>query len=49
MRIHLRLSQLRKLLQSEPLKLPITFKGEDFTDKEFSVFLKLLLQAEERG
>ncbi len=46
MRIRLRLSQLEKILQSEPLKLPITFKGEDFTDKEFSMFLKLLQQAE---
>lgn len=46
MRIRLRLSQLQKVLHSEPLKLPITFKGEDFTDKEFSVFLKLLQQAE---
>jgi hypothetical protein len=38
MRIRLRLSQLQKV--------PITFKGEDFTDKELSVFLKLLQQAE---
>lgn len=46
MRIRLRLSQLQKVLQSEPLKLPITFKIEDFTYKEYSVFQKLLQQAE---
>lgn len=46
MRIRLRLSQLQKVLQTEPIKFPITFKGEDFTDKELSVFLKLLQQAE---
>lgn len=46
MRIRLRLSQFQKVLQTEPLKLPITFKGEDFTDKELSEFLKLLQQAE---
>ncbi|MBP6755785.1 MAG: hypothetical protein KA210_06530 [Bacteroidia bacterium] len=46
MRLRLRLSQLQKVLHSEPLKLPITFKREDFTDKELSVLLKLLQQAE---
>lgn len=46
MRLRLRLSQLQKVLHSEPLKLPITFKCEDFTDKELSVLLKLLQQAE---
>lgn len=48
MRIKLNLSQLAKILQSEPLKLPITFKDEDFTSKEFSMFQKLL-QSKERG
>jgi hypothetical protein len=46
MRVTLSLSQLKKILQTEPIKFPITFKGEDFTDKELSVFLKLLQQAE---
>lgn len=46
MRIRLRLSQLQKVLHSEPLKLPITFKGEDFTAKEIKEFQKLLQRAE---
>jgi hypothetical protein len=46
MRIRLRLSQLQKVLQTERLKFPIRFKGEDFTDQELSVFQKLLQRAE---
>lgn len=46
MRIRLRLSQLQKVLQTERLKLPIRFKGEDFTDQELSMFQKLLQRAE---
>jgi hypothetical protein len=48
MRIKLRLSQLKRVLTSEPLKLPICFKMEDLTDVEFSEFQKLL-QSKERG
>lgn len=48
MRIVLTLSQLKRILKAEPLKLPIRFKEVDFTDKEFSEFQKLL-QSEERG
>ena len=48
MRIKLTLSQLKQILQTERLKFPITFKGEDFTDKEFTEFQQLL-QSEERG
>jgi hypothetical protein len=48
MRLKITLFQLEKVLETEPLKLPITFRGEDFTDKEFLVFLKLL-QSGERG
>jgi len=48
MKIKLTLSQLKKILQTERLKLPITFKGADFTYDEFSEFQKLL-QSEERG
>lgn len=48
MRIRLRLSQLQKVLQTERLKYPIRFKGEDFTDNEFSEFSRLL-QSKERG
>jgi hypothetical protein len=48
MKIRLKLSQLKRILVSEPLKLPINFKMEDFNDKEFSEFQKLL-QSKERG
>ncbi|WP_157492646.1 hypothetical protein [Flavobacterium sp. TAB 87] len=48
MTITLKLSQLQRILKSEPLKLPIRFKMEDFTDMEFSMFQKLL-QSKERG
>lgn len=48
MRIKLTLSQLKKILQTERLKFPITFKGEDFTYDEFSEFQKLLQQSEKR-
>jgi hypothetical protein len=48
MRIRLRLSQLKKVLYTEYLKFPVSFKGEDFTAKELKEFQKLL-QSEERG
>lgn len=48
MKIIISLSQLKKILKSECLKYPITFKGENFTENEFSEFQKLL-QSEERG
>lgn len=48
MRIRLTLSQLKRILASEPLKYPISFKKEDLTDVEFSEFQKLL-QMKERG
>ena len=48
MRIRLSLSQLKKVLQTERLKFPISFKGEYFTEKELKVFQKLL-QSKERG
>lgn len=49
MRVTLSLSQLKKILQTEPIKYPISFKGEDFTNQELKEFQKLLKQAEERG
>jgi hypothetical protein len=49
MRVTLSLSQLKKILKKEPIKFPISFKGEDFTDQELKEFQKLLQQAEERG
>lgn len=42
MRITLTLSQIKKILQTERLKFPITFKGDDFTHDEFEVFQGLL-------
>jgi hypothetical protein len=49
MKITLSLSQFKKVLQKEPIKFPIRFKGEDFTNQELKEFQKLLQQAEERG
>jgi hypothetical protein len=46
MRIRLRLTQLQKVLQTEPIKYPISFNGKDFTAKEIKEFQKLLQQAE---
>lgn len=48
MRIRITLSQFKKILQTERLKFPITFKGTDFTYDEFLEFQKIL-QSEERG
>lgn len=48
MKIKLTLSQLKKILQSERLKFPISFKGANFTEKELSEFQKLL-QQKKRG
>ena len=47
MRIRLKLSQLKRILTSQPLKLPICFKMEDLTDVEFSEFQKLLQSKEQ--
>ena len=49
MRITLTLSQLIKILQTEPIKFPIRFKGADFTPDELKMFQKILQQAERRG
>ena len=49
MKVIISLTQLAKILQTERLKFPISFKGEDFTDQELKEFQKLLQQAEERG
>jgi hypothetical protein len=49
MRVTLTLSQLKKILRTERIKFPISFKGENFTDQELKEFLKLLQHAEERG
>lgn len=46
MKIKLTLSQLKHILETERLKFPITFKGEDFNDKELKEFQKLLQQNE---
>ena len=48
MRIKLTLSQLKQILKTERLNYPVTFKGADFTDKEFTEFQQLL-QSQERG
>lgn len=48
MRIKLTLSQLRKILKTERLKLPIYFEVENFTDEELKAFSQML-QQKERG
>jgi hypothetical protein len=48
MRIKLNLSQLKKIIRSEPLKFPINYNSKDFTDQEFSEFLKLIQQSMKR-
>ena len=45
MKITLSLSQLKKVLQSEPIKFPLSFRGENFTEKEFNDLLDLLQTA----
>lgn len=45
MKITLSLSQLKKVLQSEPIKFPLSFSGENFTEKEFNELLDLLQTA----
>jgi hypothetical protein len=45
MKITLSLSQLKKVLQSEPIKFPLSFRGENFTEKEINDLLDLLQTA----
>lgn len=45
MKITLSLSQLKKVLQSEPIKFPVSFKGENFIEKELNDLLDLLQTA----
>ncbi|WP_268849219.1 hypothetical protein [Flavobacterium aestivum] len=42
MKIKFKLSQLKQILKSERLKVPVIFNAEDFTDKEFLELLRLL-------
>ncbi len=48
MKMKITLSQFKNILKTEPLKFPITFKGEDFTFNEFAEFQNLL-QQKKRG
>ena len=45
MKITLSLSQFKKVLKSEPIKFPVSFKGENLTDKELNDLLDLLQNA----
>jgi hypothetical protein len=49
MKITLSLSQFKKVLKSEPVKFPVSFRGENFTNQELKEFQKVLQKAEERG
>ncbi|KFC57861.1 hypothetical protein FEM08_33640 [Flavobacterium gilvum] len=42
MKVRFKLSQFQKILKSEPLKVPVIFDADDFTDKEFLQLLRLL-------
>ena len=42
MKITLTLLQLKKILKSEPIKLPITLKTQNFTDKELDELARLI-------
>lgn len=48
MKIIITLEQLKKILQTEGPKFPITFEVANFTDEELKEFSKLL-QQKERG
>ena len=43
MRIILTLAQLEKILKTEKLKFPISYKGTNFTAKELSKLSQLLV------
>lgn len=46
MKIIITLEQLKRILESEALKLPITFEVANFTDAELKEFSQLLQQQE---
>lgn len=46
MKIRLKLSQLVKIIESEPIKFPIIFKVGNFTDEELAEFSQLFQQKE---
>ena len=48
MKIILKLSQLKKLLEKEAPKYPITFKVANFTDDELKEFSQLFQPKKER-
>jgi hypothetical protein len=48
MKIIITLSQLKRILQTEDAKFPITFEVANFTDEELKEFSQLL-QQKERG
>jgi hypothetical protein len=45
MKITLSLSQFKKVLKSEPVKFPVSFRGENFTEKELNDLVDLLQTA----
>jgi len=46
MKITITLEQLKRILRTEALKLPITFEVANFTDEELKEFSQLLRQKE---
>ena len=49
MKLRLTLSQLKRILQREHLKLPVSFTKGNLTDQELEELLQVLQQAESRG
>jgi hypothetical protein len=48
MRIRITLSQLKQVLKTQNIRYPLSFRAENFTDKELEAFSRLL-QSKERG
>lgn len=48
MKIRISLSQLKQVLKTQTVRYPLSFKAQNFTDKELEVFSRLL-QSKERG
>jgi hypothetical protein len=48
MKIRITLSQLKQVLKSENVKYPLSFRAENFTEKELEMFSRLI-QSKERG
>jgi hypothetical protein len=48
MKIVISLSQLKQVLKTQKVRYPLSFKADNFTDKELEEFSRLI-QSKERG